>query len=502
MGITYTSPGTSPGGPGDNGTTASKTPAEMMATLRPNSVFGDHSNPTPPTPPPPPTPTGPQGGGQGAFPGVQGAQYASPGAAGVTRYGLFANARGGPAPQPGPPRPAPPGGRPPLPRLPPQGPRLPPPSQVTGPVNDPAARARAELGKARSIGTSGMMTNRMGGGQGGGQGSLAKVNNDPRVLLNALQKSRPLQGGRPQQIVGDPRQPQQMQANQQPPPNQQNAGLQEQFDQQQQQAQASAADRNALEVSPSQLGLGGQWVADTFFPEDVDEEGNLDVGGATGQVAGEFGEAAGGALGEGFASFVDAWNAANPGSNMSYEDFLNMPGFEQSSIMGDVGQNWTAAMDPAAWEQMASNRLAAANEANTSALNRGERRLADRAGRTGFANTGGVTSQMYNDYAGRGMQAERDIFNDTLMNQMNALQGASGFALGQNAQDQSRWAQETALAGHAADQNFAANREDNPSGAGVLADLLGAGGEAAGMAGQAGGVLAQLLAALGMAGGM
>lgn len=464
-------------------------------------------------------PRGPQGGDQGAFPDVRGAQYASPGAAGVTRYGLFANARGPGLTSPGGRRPTiPPGfgpGQPPMqmPRgdpsagLRPAGQRFQPPAQgrLTSPVQG-AAIPRIQPPVMRQQGAGQMMTNTMGGTQSGGQGPLAKVNNDPRVLLNALRSG----AGRQTMGGGNPQQPQAMQQTmQQPPPNQQNAGLQQQFNQQQQQQQAAASQQNVRKgkepnpwgwtdplwgLTPSGM-VGAESPSEYYDRTGPGGTGEPSPNGAlVGQVAGDVGTMAG----EGFSSFVDAWNAANPGSNMSYEDFLNIPGFDPSSLMGDVGQNWTAAMDPAAWEQMAQNRLAAANEANMGALNRGERRLADRAGRTGFANTGGVTSQMYNDYAGRGVQAERDIFNDTLMNQMNALQGASGFALGQNAQDQARWALEAGMAGHAADQNFGANREDNPSGAAVLGDLLGALGGAAGgaanLAGQGAGGIMSLLA--------
>jgi hypothetical protein len=422
---------------------------------------------------------------------------------------------------------------------------LPGPSQVTGPVNNNARVLLESLrGGASMRGGPQTMTNQMGGNLGGGQGSLGQQApglpqlppgfqgkpppqaqgglmrpsdamrpgapvpqgnpqrpTDPRAMMNVLRS----QAGRQAMGGGNPQQPQQMQTTQQqPPPNQQNAGLQQQFNQQQAQQQAASQDQNAswestVDSAPSWLVTdAGKELFKGNVGGAVDE-----AGAAAGGIAGDAGAVAGGIAGEGVAGFVDAYENANPASAAGYGDFLNTPGFEQGSLMGDVGQNWTAAMDPAAWEQMAQNRLASANEANMGALNRGERRLADRAGRTGFANTGGATSQMYNDYAGRGVQAERDIFNDTLMNQMNALQGASGFALGENAQNLGQWGQLYGGSLHQADQDFAANREDNPSGAAMLSDLFGAGGAAVGGAGQLAGAgaggLMSLLAIPGMA---
>lgn len=226
----------------------------------------------------------------------------------------------------------------------------------------------------------------------------------------------------------------------------------------------------------SLMGIAESWASSQEQQQQANTPAGEDPLGFLGTI--------GNGLGGAFSDFVAGWDQANPGSNKSFFDFLNVPGFQQSSLMGDVGQNWTSAMDPAAWQQMAQNRLASANEANLSALNLAERRLADSAARTGLGNFGGARGNMYNDFASRGIQAERDIFNDALMNQMNAIQGAGQFALGANQQDQSRWSQLANMGMMGAGQDFAANREDNPSGASVLRDFLGAIGGAAGGIGQ------------------
>lgn len=215
------------------------------------------------------------------------------------------------------------------------------------------------------------------------------------------------------------------------------------------------------------------------------------------------------ALGQFVNDFITSYEGQagtqNPSMQGMLADLLGQAGFDPASLMGDINANWSSAMDPAAWEEMARNRIASADEANLAGLNEAERRINARAARTGLQNTGGQRSSIYNSFADRGVQARRDTFNDALNNQMAAMQGASAFGLGQNAQDQARWAQLLGIGAQGVGADFNAIRADNPSGASVLRDLMGAKAakDAANTAalGQAGGgVLSALGALLGLGG--
>lgn len=204
-----------------------------------------------------------------------------------------------------------------------------------------------------------------------------------------------------------------------------------------------------------------------------------------GAIAGAFDPSKiGSVLGEGFNDFTNAWDNANGAGNQGFHDFLSNPRFEGGSLMQDVGQNMTSMMDPGAWEQMARNRLAAANDASLASLNEAERRMNDRSSRSGLASNLGMQGQMYKNHADRAVQSERDIFNDVLSNQMGAIGQAGQFALGAQGQDIGRWQSLLGQSTLGAQADLASHREDNPSGAAVLGDLLGAGGQAAGMGAQ------------------
>lgn len=192
--------------------------------------------------------------------------------------------------------------------------------------------------------------------------------------------------------------------------------------------------------------------------------------------------------GEAVSDFRDAYNdaAGQPPSMMdSVNDIIaqlgGMPG--QNPLLGAVGQNWMSAMDAGAWEQMARNRLDAAREANLGQTNDAMRRLNDRAARTGFANPGGVAASIFSDAAARDVQSERDIFNDALMNQMNALQGASSFGLGAQSADLDRFRAGLAPLLMGAQADYDRELADNPAWSTVLRDIMGAGGQAAGAVG-------------------
>jgi len=238
-------------------------------------------------------------------------------------------------------------------------------------------------------------------------------------------------------------------------------------------------------------------------------QAGIDAGNGNGQQAaadlgaagGQLGADVGNALGQTFAGVAGGWDqAVGGGGQKGFNDFFNqnMPQWQESSLNDAVGANMQQMMDPAAWEQMARNRLDAANFANTGALNTAERRLADMAGRTGFANTGGVQGQMYNDFANRGLQNERDIFNDTLTNQMNAIGQAGSYANTQRGQDLQRYGNLLNIGAMGAGQDLSNYREDHPSGAAMAQDLMKALG---GVAGGAQGNIASLLPFLGMLAG-
>lgn len=429
------------------------------------------------------------------IPNVQGAQYASPGANGVTSYGLFSNAgkKGVLPPKPTapptmginpPPTMLPPGampnaptiakppilrgGTPQLPQLPsginpamptignPQIPTIAPPS---------AMLPQGQLTGMRSTGRQALAGR--GAPAGGGLGA-------PTMQMS--------QGGSGGTMTLPP------------PPS--GGGTQ-------MQAQTAGGDATQdmfntfIAAHPEIAQLFGLVPGSGQAAEDAAGA----AGDAAGNLAGDAGGFAGATVGQGMGDFIKAFNdATGNGGGGNFFDYLKgaIPGFEQNGLMGAVGQNMTSAMDPAAWQQMASNREAQLDESNLAGLNLQERRMADMAGRTGFANTGGATSQMYNDFNQRGIQGRRDIFNDILPQQMNAMNMAGQFALGQNGQDQQRWSQLLGLGGQGAMANFMANREDNPSGGAVLQDLMGAIG---GMAQGGGGILQGLLPLLLMGGG-
>jgi hypothetical protein len=79
------------------------------------------------------------------------------------------------------------------------------------------------------------------------------------------------------------------------------------------------------------------------------------------------------------------------------------------------------------------------------------------------------------------MQSQRDVFNDTLNNQMNAIGKAGDFALGQRGQDVEpveRCSRESRAQG--AGQDLANARLDNPSAIEALRDILGGAGKCCG----------------------
>jgi hypothetical protein len=244
-------------------------------------------------------------------------------------------------------------------------------------------------------------------------------------------------------------------------------------------------------------------------PLDVNGDGHFDlndVGAGIGDTVGNVGEAVGGAvtdaagaagdvIGQGgawtaeqIASILSQWNAgwdagmggAPAGQMQGLEQILGNFGFGQGSLVGDVGQNWTTAMDPEAWEQRANNLMATASEQGWADLNRQERRLNSQAALSGIANTGGMRGSIYNNLTNALQNQQRNIWNDSLLQQMQALQGAGSFANQQQAMDQARWSQMLGMLGQAnqADTQYA---QDQYLGFGeALGGILGVGANVAG----------------------
>lgn len=197
-----------------------------------------------------------------------------------------------------------------------------------------------------------------------------------------------------------------------------------------------------------------------------------------------------------------AWQEGmGPAPNISdqIQQILAGFGYTPTSLAGDVGQNWTSAMDPAAWEQMAANRMDAAREEARGSMNEAERRMRGAAARGGFNANPGLGG-IYSDYAGAMQDAQRNIFNDTLTNQMNALQGASSYALGQQGLDLQHYGQllnpmiQAAMQQGLYDQN---NYTSFGEAVGGVADIIGSlTGGAANAGGQAAGGIGNLLGGL------
>lgn len=151
-------------------------------------------------------------------------------------------------------------------------------------------------------------------------------------------------------------------------------------------------------------------------------------------MMGELAKQGGGIYGEAKAG----WEAGNPAPDpfmQQLEELLGQYGNQgQTGLMDAVGANMGQMMDPAVWEQMMANRIATGQEQALGGLNMSERRIRDAASRGGFAPGQGGLSQAYADYGSQMNQVNRDVFNDTLGQQMAAANQAAQFGLGQQGQ--------------------------------------------------------------------
>jgi hypothetical protein len=242
--------------------------------------------------------------------------------------------------------------------------------------------------------------------------------------------------------------------------------------------------------------------------EQAIRDGAAGAANAAGDIVGGGGAMAAETIADILRQWNEGWDAGMggppPGMMDGLNEILGSFGFDHGSLVDDVGMNWTTAMDPAAWEQRANNLMATASEQGWADLNRQERRLNDAASRSGMANSSGIRSSMYNNLSSNLQNQQRNIWNDSLLQQMQALQGAGSFANQQQAMDQSRWSQMLGMLGQAnqADTQYA---QDNYLGFGeALGGALGVGasvlGQGANGVGQGAGGMSELIGLIGKLG--
>lgn len=239
---------------------------------------------------------------------------------------------------------------------------------------------------------------------------------------------------------------------------------------------------------------GGFTAAQGTVTEDIhgtDLNGDGTIGGGVVQAGTEVFEPLVSNASELWKQLEQAWGTT-PEALGPIMDILNQFGFNPSSLTGALGQNAQAMMDPAAWQQMADNRMAAHRDQARGDLNDMERRTRGAAARGGFNPTAGLNNA-YSQYAQSNQDAQRNIFNDALGHQMNAFNTASGYGLGQQGLDQSRWGQGLGMLGQAG-MFDAANRAGDFTNFG---EMVGGVGDLVGSVlhggGQSGGGIASML---------
>jgi hypothetical protein len=213
------------------------------------------------------------------------------------------------------------------------------------------------------------------------------------------------------------------------------------------QATGTSSGQAITNENGTPIDAGTGTILDWLFPDAAEAavETAADPGGVGAQAAEEI------------ASMLQQWSQGwdqgmggpPPGALEGLQNLLSQWGFQQSSLVGDVGQNWTTAMDPGAWEQRADNLMAMAQDQGRADLNLAERRMANSAARSGLANAGGGYAAAHNQYAGNMQDARRNIWNDSVQQQLAAVTGAGQFANQQQALDQQRWSQGLGLLGQA-----------------------------------------------------
>jgi hypothetical protein len=154
-----------------------------------------------------------------------------------------------------------------------------------------------------------------------------------------------------------------------------------------------------------------------------------------------------GSISDAYQQMESEWGTSPTATPYMSELLQNNP-YQAGSLYNDVGQNMTAMMDPGAWEQMAANRLDSAREESLGAMNEGARRMRGGAARGGYNPTAGL-SNVYNQHGQNMVNAQRDIFNDTLGNQMQAAGMAGNYALGQEGMERGMYNNALQMMGNA-----------------------------------------------------
>lgn len=199
-------------------------------------------------------------------------------------------------------------------------------------------------------------------------------------------------------------------------------------------------------------------------------------------------------LGGVFQRMNQGWQEGNPpppGALQMMQDLYGQHGQYQGGPMMDaLVQNGLSMMGPEAWEQMAQNRLAAHGEQALSSLNEAERRMRGGAALGGYSASPGL-ARAYQGYGQAMQDAERNIFNDILGQQMNAYGLASNVGMFDQAQRNALQQQGLGLMGNAnmfdaaaAQQNYTGFNDILNAMAGIYGGMVeGAGGIAGGLMG-------------------
>lgn len=195
-----------------------------------------------------------------------------------------------------------------------------------------------------------------------------------------------------------------------------------------------------------------------------------------------------------------------PSAVQGMQQILDDNPYQQSALSQQVMQNAAMMQNPEAWEQMMANRLAQQQEQARSDLNLAERRLRGSQARSGLS-TGGSISNLYGLYGDQMQNAQRNIFNDVLQQQMQALNMGAGIAQGQQGLDQALRGQNVGALGQAnltdtmyGQHNYTNFGEALGGMANLAGSVLGGGAQAAGgaMSGLGGAALSILPKLLGL----
>lgn len=203
------------------------------------------------------------------------------------------------------------------------------------------------------------------------------------------------------------------------------------------------------------------------------------------KLMGGLGEGAG-ALMEGFQT---GWGKTQEVPGGVYEDLMGMYDDERNQIgtndmLGAANAMGMDMMNPQAWEAMVDRRMAQSTDQLREALNEAERRSRGAAAAGGYS-ADAMLSNAYRDYGQGLVDANRNILNDALMQQMAAQGQVSGQGLAQQQLAQQLLQQRlgTLGAGQMMDKSFEQSLYTSPEEVmNAMAMMLGGGMAGAGQA--------------------